>query len=379
MLSVKTREHLLRRLAQYGPRWAVLGCGAAALGLALGFVGESLRVVEISDTHGSEGLVITCAADLGDQLDQAGIEALGTDDEFRLTETDGRDRIHVLRAFTVPVTADGVTTDLVATDETVAELLDEAGIDLDEQDLVEPALEEELEQGDSVTVQRVEYVEYSQEEVIPIETVYQESSLYYRNTDIEVTLDEGSEGLDLVSYRETWVDGELAAVEETGRETITPMQTALVKGYGEKVPVSIFTGPEVVDGVPVEGVTEVYESQRSTGYSASLTAKGASGQRLTYGTVAVNPNVIPYGTLLYITSDDGRFVYGYAYAADTGTAMMTGHAFIDLYYETYSESVSNAVIPVTVYVIDDEVAAAYEAENDARREADLAAHHGDTD
>ena len=24
---------------------------------------------------------------------------------------------------------------------------------------------------------------------------------------------------------------------------------------------------------------------------------------------------------------------------DTGTAMMTGHAFIDLYYETYDESV----------------------------------------
>lgn len=377
MLSVKTREHLLRRLAQYGPRWAVLGCGAAALGLALGFVGDSMRVVEISDTHGSEGLIITCAADLGDQLDQAGIAALGAEDELRVTETDGRDRIHVLRAFTVPVTADGVTTDLVATDETVAELLHEAGIVVDEQDIVEPALDEALERGDSVTVQRVDYVEYSQEEVVPIETVYQESSLYYRDTDARVVLDEGREGLDLVSYREVWVDGELAAIEETGRETITPMQTALVKGYGEGVPVSIFTGPEVVDGVPVEGVVEVYESQRSTGYSASLTAKGASGQRLTYGTVAVDPSVIPYGTLLYITSDDGRFVYGYAYAADTGTAMMAGHAFIDLYYETYSESVSSAVIPVTVYVIDDEVAAAYEAENDARREADLADHHGE--
>ena len=66
--------------------------------------------------------------------------------------------------------------------------------------------------------------------------------------------------------------------------------------------------------------------------------KGSSGRRLTYGTVAVNPNVIPYGDLMYITSADGRFVYGYAYAADTGTAMMTGSAFIDLYYETYSKA-----------------------------------------
>ena len=45
--------------------------------------------------------------------------------------------------------------------------------------------------------------------------------------------------------------------------------------------------------------------------------------------------------------------------------MMTGHAFVDLYYQTYEESVENAVIPVTVYIIDDEVAAQYQEENDA--------------
>ncbi len=83
-----------------------------------------------------------------------------------------------------------------------------------------------------------------------------------------------------------------------------------------------------------------------------------------------NPNVIPYGSLMYITSADGRFVYGYAYAADTGTAMMTGSAFIDLYYETYSESVDNAVIAVNVYVLDSDTTAKYKEENDAILKAD---------
>ena len=128
--------------------------------------------------------------------------------------------------------------------------------------------------------------------------------------------------------------------------------------------------PEIVDGKPCEGIAATYTAQRSTGYSASPTAKGSSGRRLTYGTVAVNPNVIPYGSLMYITSADGRFVYGYAYAADTGTAMMTGSAFIDLYYETYSESVDNAVIAVNVYVLDSDTAAKYKEENDAILEAD---------
>lgn len=375
MLSVKTREHIRRRLEIAGPHGAVLLCAAASLGVCLAVVGDSMHIVEISDTHGQSGVVVTCATDVNTIVDQAGLTAPGSEDELQIVESNGRDRIHVLRAFTVPVTADGQTTDLVATDETVGELLDEAGIEVGEADVVEPALDEVLERGDSVTLQRVEYVDYTTEETIPIETEYRESSLYYRNTDTQLVLEEGQEGLDLVTWREIWVDGELTETVEAGRETVVAMEPAVVKCYGEGAPVSIFTGPEVVDGVPVEGVETVYTSQRSTGYSASKTAKGASGQRLTYGTVAVNPNIIPYGTLLYITSDDGRFVYGYAYAADTGTAMMEGHAFIDLYYETYEESVTSAVIPVTVYVIDDETAAAYKEVNDAIREADLADHH----
>lgn len=375
MLSVKTREHIRRRLEIAGPHGAVLLCAAASLGVCLAVVGDSMHIVEISDTHGQSGVVVTCATDVNTIVDQAGLTAPGSEDELQIVESNGRDRIHVLRAFTVPVTADGRTTDLVATDETVGELLDEAGIEVGETDVVEPALDEVLERGDSVTLQRVEYVDYTTEETIPIETEYRESSLYYRNTDTQLVLEEGQEGLDLVTWREIWVDGELTETVEAGRETVVAMEPAVVKCYGEGAPVSIFTGPEVVDGVPVEGVETVYTSQRSTGYSASKTAKGASGQRLTYGTVAVNPNIIPYGTLLYITSDDGRFVYGYAYAADTGTAMMEGHAFIDLYYETYEESVTSAVIPVTVYVIDDETAAAYKEANDAIREADLADHH----
>lgn len=375
MLSVKTREHIRRRLEIAGPHGAVLLCAAASLGVCLAVVGDSMHIVEISDTHGQSGVVVTCATDVNTIVDQAGLTAPGSEDELQIVESNGRDRIHVLRAFTVPVTADGQTTDLVATDETVGELLDEAGIEVGETDVVEPALDEVLERGDSVTLQRVEYVDYTTEETIPIETEYRESSLYYRNTDTQLVLEEGQEGLDLVTWREIWVDGELTETVEAGRETVVAMEPAVVKCYGEGAPVSIFTGPEVVDGVPMEGVETVYTSQRSTGYSASKTAKGASGQRLTYGTVAVNPNIIPYGTLLYITSDDGRFVYGYAYAADTGTAMMEGHAFIDLYYETYEESVTSAVIPVTVYVIDDETAAAYKEANDAIREADLADHH----
>ena len=147
------------------------------------------------------------------------------------------------------------------------------------------------------------------------------------------------------------------------------MVPTVQKIYGEQVPVSSFVGPDVVDGVPVEASPQPI---RGSMLRAIPPPPRPRCQRTPtdYGTVAINPGVIPYGSLLYITSDDGKFVYGYAYAADTGTALVQGKAFIDLYYETYEESVENAVIPVTVYVLDDETAARYKEQNDAILEAD---------
>lgn len=372
MLSTKTKEHIRRWFALHGPRWGVLGSCFVILGGVLAFCSDTLRVVEITDTHGASERIITAAQDLDTLLVQTGVNAPAEQDELVITETDGQDNYHILRAYTVPVTVDGATSDIVTTGGTVEDLLQTASIALDSNDIVTPALASEADPGTAITVQRVEYREYSVEETIPVETEYLESSLFYRRKKKELLMREGCDGIDRVTYRETLIDGEVVSTEEVYREPVTEMVPTRIKRYGEGVPVSAFTGPEIVDGAPVEGVVQTFTGQRSTGYSAkTVTAKGSSGRRLSYGTVAVNPAIIPYGSLLYIRSDDGRFVYGYAYAVDTGTAMMEGRAFIDLYYETYEESLVSEVIPVTVYVIDPEVAAAYREANDAILEADL--------
>ena len=341
-----------------------------ALAGCVAFTGSQLHVVKITDTHGAQGMAITSAHDIKTLMQQAGIAAPDTEDELEITENAGLDQIHILRAYTVPVTVDGGVQEVVVTGGTVGDVLAEAGITLGPDDWIEPALDTPAQENTMVTIQRVRYEEYTQDEVIPTETQYVETSLFYRKQSKEQLIQQGSDGLCSVSYRETYVDGELTDTTETNRETVIEMVPTIIKHYDEQAPVSSFVGPEIVDGKPCEGIAATYTAQRSTGYSASPTAKGSSGRRLTYGTVAVNPNVIPYGSLMYITSADGRFVYGYAYAADTGTAMMTGSAFIDLYYETYSESVDNAVIAVNVYVLDSDTAAKYKEENDAILEAD---------
>lgn len=369
-LSVKTKEHLRRWAGRALPKWGALAGGAAALAGAIAFTGTALHFTTVNDSHGGSVRILTAATDLSTVLKQADTPPLGENDRAVWTQTDDGEQLDILRAYTVPVTADGATQDVVTTGATTAELLAQAGLTWTEDDLLTPAADEAVPEGGSVTLQRVSYVDYSQNVVVPTEIEEVPTSLFYKKQSKTVTMQEGSDGLDTVYYRETWIDGTLAATDEIGRETQIGMVPTLQKVYGEKVPVSQFVGPEIVDGAPVEGVAEVYTNQRSTGYSASATAKGASGRRLTYGTVAINPNIIPYGSLMYITSADGKFVYGYAYAADTGTALMQGSAFIDLYYETYDESVDSAVIPVNVYVLDDETAAKYKEQNDAILEAD---------
>lgn len=370
-LSLKTKEHILRAAALLVPKWGALLGGGAALALSIWFTGSALHFTTVTDTHGGRVRILTAATDLATVLRQAETPPLGENDKAIWSQTDDGTRLDILRAYTVPVTADGTTQEIITTGATAAELLAQAGLTWTEDDILSCAPEEQVPEGETLTLQRVSYVDYTQNEVIPTELEEIPSSLFYRQPENTVTVQQGSDGLDTVSYRETWVDGAWTGTEETSRETQIGMVPTVQKIYGEQVPVSQFVGPEIVDGAPAEGgVAEVYTGQRSTGYSASATAKGASGRRLTYGTVAVNPAVIPYGSLMYITSDDGRFVYGYAYAADTGTAMLQGKAFIDLYYETYDESVASAVIPVTVYLLDEETAAKYKEQNDAILEAD---------
>ena len=77
----------------------------------------------------------------------------------------------------------------------------------------------------------------------------------------------------------------------------------------------------------------------------------ASGTRVRPGVVAVDRNVIPLGTKLYIQSTtNGRADYGYAVAEDTGGAIKGNK--IDLYFETSKEVKSFGSRTVHVYVLE---------------------------
>ena len=102
------------------------------------------------------------------------------------------------------------------------------------------------------------------------------------------------------------------------------------------------------NGVPVSYSQTLHG--KSCAYTADEGALMSTGLTVDQGYVAVNPNVIPYGSRLYIIADDGE-VYGYAIAADTGATVGRDEILVDLFMWEYDDCVNWGAKNVTVYVI----------------------------
>ncbi len=90
-------------------------------------------------------------------------------------------------------------------------------------------------------------------------------------------------------------------------------------------------------------------SVEATAYTGGGTT--ATGTAARYGAIAVDPSVIPYGTRMYIVSDDGKWIYGVATAEDCGGAIK-GH-IVDLYFDDYNTCIQFGRRNCTIYILDD--------------------------
>ncbi len=310
----------------------------------------SVNVAYIEDESGDE-LIVSLFDDYAQILDVSEKE-LGIDDKILYTSfSDGKSNIAISRAFSVSITADGITQEVSITEGTVKDCLDKAGIILGEHDYTEPSLNAPVIEGDEIRVFRVEYMDNQYSEAIPYETDYRSNSLIFRFKNNSYVLTEGQDGENLVTYRERYVDGELDYALVSNVELVKEPVNELVLTYSHEAisPLPAPDGITIVDNVPSH-YTSVISNVAATGYY-SATGKGSSGLGLFYGSVAVNPNIIPYGSHLYITSPDGEFIYGFAIATDTGTALMEGIIGVDLFYETYKESALNWKNTVNIYIL----------------------------
>lgn len=155
----------------------------------------------------------------------------------------------------------------------------------------------------------------------------------------EKVLREGKNGELLCTAVVTYVDGREQARSVLDRKVqIQPVEEIVAVGTGNPEPEP--KKPVIGNGQIWLPTGEVLTYDRvMTSLATAYCTKGltATGTQARVGAIAVDPEVIPYGTRMFIVSKDGAYIYGIATAEDCGSKDHIYDTRIDLHFDTYAE------------------------------------------
>lgn len=259
-------------------------------------------------------------------------------------------RIVINRAFEIKLIDGTVEKNVLTAENNVKDLIDSLNIQLQEEDRIEPMLEEPIREGDVVKITRVTREVVVETQELPFQTVFK------NNKDLEKgktqKVQEGKKGLREVKFEvlyenglevarkiveENVVEGAVNEIIEKGTATLLATSRGDTRKYSEVLTMT---------------ATAYHAGYSSTGKKPGDKYYGltASGTKVRPGVVAVDPKVIPLGTKLYIESTDGTAHYGLASAEDTGGAIKGNK--VDLFFETPQEVKKFGRRKVKVYVLE---------------------------
>ncbi len=154
-----------------------------------------------------------------------------------------------------------------------------------------------------------------------------------------------------------YVGGSMEGMTFREKTVLTePMEEIVVIGTGEKIGekrVYPLVGEDLLVTADNQclfySAVDVFEA---TAYTSGIGGVGnitACGTQAREGAVAVDPEVVPYFTKMYIVSRDGKIDYGVSSAEDTGGAVKG--KIIDLYFDTLGECVQFGRRDILVYFL----------------------------
>lgn len=307
------------------------------------------------DQNGKVSKIKIAKGTVEDVLKRAGIELSGNQivmPGMLETVSDGL-AVRITEGVKLTIADRGETKEQTVPKGTVANALEYLGYNLSDDDILNCSRSAQVQENMQIKIQRVTYhventvekVEYKTEEKYT-------SDLPEGETKVQ---SEGKNGKKEVVSLYKYIDGEKVS-REVKKETILekPENRVILKGEPKTEPAFAVKSTGANTFTDANGNTVAYSmvlTGSGTAYTAPAGAYTATGVLAYQGGVAVNPNVIPYGSKLYIASTDGSHVYGYATAVDTGGALMDGSAVVDLFYPTYDQCVNFGRRDVNVYVL----------------------------
>lgn len=289
-------------------------------------------------------------------LNEAGVE-LNAEDIYTTQVADGVSEITVQRIQIIRINNCGKSMEVSSYGETLQVLLTRLGIPYGDQYQVSHPLETETFDGMEVVVNWVVENRESYTAEIPFETLYCDDPGLASGE--EKILVAGVNGEKLCEADVVYVN-----TQESSRNVITetvitePVQQIVARGTGEHVGQNSDM-PLIGDGFIVlptgEVLTYTHKDQfKCTAYTswiADVTGTTATGTKARVGAIAVDPTVVPYGTRMFIITNDGEYVYGIATAEDCGGGVKGKH--FDLFFDTAEECFQFGVRKATVYFLGD--------------------------
>lgn len=308
----------------------------------------------------------TYATDPDTVLEEAGFE-LGKGDTYTTESGIGVSEITVQRKQLITINQNGKIIEATSYGETVESLLERLSLISSKDDVVSVPLNSQTFDGLNIFISRSVQMEETYIAAIPYETTYCYDPTLADGE--EKVLTPGVDGQMLCTATVVYRNGEQISrtilsedvvtqpvnavvavgtyIEQAAPET-EPTQP-LVTNPATRPAISPAVKPEAT-GKPIigdgkiitpDGEVLTYTSvkeMKATAYNnqdPGCTEYTATGTLCRVGAIAVDPTVIPYGTRMYIVSNDGKYVYGVAVAEDCGGSIKGDR--IDLYFDTVDE------------------------------------------
>ncbi|MCA9959335.1 MAG: DUF348 domain-containing protein [Anaerolineales bacterium] len=233
--------------------------------------------------------------------------------------------IHVQRSMPLTIEVDGRTIQTRSHHSNALDVLAEAGIGLIGEDYTRPGPDVKLQANNTIQVVRVTTDFRVEDTAIPYQTVWQATDQLA--IDQKAVISYGEAGILRQRIRMRYENGVLAS-ETVDGEWVAREAINQVIGYGTRITLGIVDTPE--------GPREYWRvvQMRVTSYTAASSGKEpgdpgygrtASGLPAGFGIVAVDRNVIPFRSSVFVPG------YGVGYAGDTGGGVRG--RWIDLGYD----------------------------------------------
>ena len=296
-------------------------------------------------TDGGQVTVHTSfASDPEKVLDEVGVE-LDEHDFYTTAAGDGVSEITVQRGQVIHVNYCGKKMALSTYGETVGELLTRNGIQTYGRYTVSVPLQAETYDGMQVQIGDVVKAQETYTVEMPYETLYcEDPSLPVGQEQVVVS---GSNGQVLCNAEVVYVNAEeqsrIVLDETVLQRPVNQIVAVGTAPQGEETTEGeqeLFIGDGIIRLPTGEVLTYTsYDSYYATAYThldEGCDMVTATGTRVRWGTIAVDPKKIPYGTRMFIVAEDGSYIYGLATAEDCGGAIKGNR--IDLYMPTHREA-----------------------------------------